>query len=123
MLNNPILKKGSSGPNVTNLQDILTKLGYALGTVDGIFGSMTENAVRSFQADAGIAVDGIAGPQTWGAIHKAIENAVTAPQGTAFPPVSQPQQTALPKKTNNTLIYLGIAVATAAALFLIYKYI
>lgn len=49
---------------LAGVQDALTKLGYDLGAVDGIDGPKTQNAVRQFQAYAGIKVDGIVGTQT-----------------------------------------------------------
>ena len=50
---------------VENLQKILNKLGYTAGKVDGIIGVKTQGAIRKFQADNHLEVDGIVGPQTW----------------------------------------------------------
>jgi hypothetical protein len=63
----PIIRKGSKGSAVTELQAMLLKLGYDLGPcgVDGDFGRRTDAAVRQFQKDHGLAADGIAGPVTW----------------------------------------------------------
>lgn len=58
------LDSGDSGPYVTILQQRLVELGYEPGSVDGDFGTATEDAVRMFQTDAGIDVDGRVGPQT-----------------------------------------------------------
>ena len=69
-----LLKKGSKGDEVLQLQGLLNSYGnYGLDT-DGIFGDQTYNAVRSFQSDKGLDVDGIVGDQTWGAL-AAINNA------------------------------------------------
>ncbi|MBQ4428897.1 MAG: peptidoglycan-binding protein [Clostridia bacterium] len=46
------------------LQACLNHFGYNAGTVDGWYGANTKNAVRSFQRDRGIAVDGVFGTQT-----------------------------------------------------------
>ena len=54
-------KKGSSGAVVTQIQTKLKSWGYYTGTVDGIYGSGTERAVRAFQQHFGLTVDGIAG--------------------------------------------------------------
>ncbi|SFA80659.1 Putative peptidoglycan binding domain-containing protein [Amycolatopsis marina] len=54
------LSYGSRGTCVKVLQ---RKLGAL--SVDGVYGSGTRSRVRAFQADAGIGVDGKAGPQTW----------------------------------------------------------
>ena len=60
------LSNGDRGDDVKLLQESLTALGYNPGTVDGIFGSRTEAAVRAFQGSHGIGVDGIAGRgETW----------------------------------------------------------
>jgi uncharacterized protein (TIGR02594 family) len=62
-----VLKRGSRHRSVRNLQYLLNlnlipdpKL-----SVDGIFGPGTEKAVRQFQAQEGLKVDGIVGPKTW----------------------------------------------------------
>jgi hypothetical protein len=60
--NGEILKKGSRGNAVLELQRKLTSLGYDTKGVDGIFGSNTEQAVRQFQRDHHLTVDGIVGP-------------------------------------------------------------
>lgn len=57
-------KYGSTGSEVRQIQQKLRSLGYYGGSVDGIYGTQTQNAVRSFQRSVGITVDGIAGPQT-----------------------------------------------------------
>jgi peptidoglycan hydrolase-like protein with peptidoglycan-binding domain len=76
------LSYGSTGQAVSYLQgqlNGLTQSGYPmLGiniTVDGVYGTQTENAVRHFQSyfneyfGGNLAVDGICGPQTWNAIN------------------------------------------------------
>ena len=57
------LKKGSKGNDVRWLQYELTRKGYSI-ICDGIFGAKTDEAVRSFQADQGLTVDGIVGAAT-----------------------------------------------------------
>lgn len=61
---NALSKYGSRGDEVTQIQARLTELGYDPGTADGIFGARTQEAVRAFQQDYGLAVDGIAGENT-----------------------------------------------------------
>lgn len=63
------LKRGSRGEDVKWLQQKLTQKGYPVGTIDGIFGNRTEQAVKSFQMD--VFVDGICGKLT---IEKLKEN-------------------------------------------------
>lgn len=65
----PILRKGSSGDDVKELQLLLNNYGYGL-EVDGKFGDKTRNAVQMFQSSNGLKVDGIAGDQTWSALMK-----------------------------------------------------
>jgi hypothetical protein len=58
------LSRGDDGPFVKILQHLLRARGFGL-QVDGDFGPLTEQAVRRFQGNQGIAVDGIVGPVTW----------------------------------------------------------
>jgi peptidoglycan hydrolase-like protein with peptidoglycan-binding domain len=64
----PILRLGSRGNSVRDLQQRLLLAGHSPGPVDGIFGSQTDRAVRAYQRSRGLSVDGIVGPQTWGAL-------------------------------------------------------
>lgn len=59
-----MLQLGSSGPLVLALQKRLSKLGYWLGTDNGVFGDSTQQAVFALQKAAGIERDGIVGPET-----------------------------------------------------------
>lgn len=66
----PVLQKGSRGEEVRELQQRLNASGYSCGKVDGIFGQKTLEAVTAFQADRGLAVDGIVGAKTWNELNK-----------------------------------------------------
>jgi N-acetyl-anhydromuramyl-L-alanine amidase AmpD len=57
-----ILRKGDRGPDVKKVQQALDI------PADGIFGSQTEGAVKQFQLEQKLAVDGIVGPNTWDAL-------------------------------------------------------
>lgn len=57
-------KMGSRGDEVRRIQQKLKSMGYYTGSVDGIYGTQTQSAVRKFQRDNGLTVDGIAGPKT-----------------------------------------------------------
>lgn len=59
---------GSRGEEVRQIQTRLKKWGYYSGTVDGIFGTQTQKAVRYFQQKNGLTVDGIAGSKTLAAM-------------------------------------------------------
>jgi len=67
----PVLKKGSKGEAVTRLQEGLLQLGYDPRDVDGIFGPLTVKAVKTFQSNYGLEVDGVVGPNTWTALEEA----------------------------------------------------
>ena len=56
------------GDDVKELQTALKAKGVTPGTLDGVFGPMTEKAVRAFQANAGLTVDGKAGQKTFQAL-------------------------------------------------------
>ena len=61
-------KVGSQGSTVQEIQKRLKSWGYYNGTVDGVFGSRTEKAVRWFQSKNGLEVDGKVGKQTLAAL-------------------------------------------------------
>ncbi len=64
----PLLRKGSTGEEVRRLQNLLNRDGFNL-VVDGIFGIRTEAAVKTFQNQNRLAIDGIVGPRTWEALN------------------------------------------------------
>lgn len=66
------MKRGSSGTEVRHLQENLIGLGYLTGSADGHFGPGTEAAVREFQSEFGLAVDGSAGRATQTALRNAV---------------------------------------------------
>lgn len=79
-----LLRKGSRGEAVRDLQNKLISLGYSVGTygADAIFGNATKDAVRRFQRDHGLSDDGIVGPLTRGALDGAESG---SGGGTPFP--------------------------------------
>lgn len=64
----PVYRQGDSGSDVTKLQQQLQSLGYEVGTVDGSYGLQTEKAVKQFQRDRGLEVDGMIGSTTYRAL-------------------------------------------------------
>lgn len=72
----PTLERTDRGPVVTQLQEGLHSAGFDPGTVDGIFGARTEQAVRAFQASRDLDVDGIVGRDTWGALGRSADRPV-----------------------------------------------
>lgn len=72
------LKKGSSGSEVSELQKLLNQNGFNL-EVDGKFGAKTQAAVREYQQKNNLAVDGIVGTNTWGALTKSNTKTTNSP--------------------------------------------
>ena len=60
-----VLKMGSEGNNVAEVQSVLRRIGLDPGEADGVFGPKTQQAVMEFQSRFGLAADGIIGPMTW----------------------------------------------------------
>ena len=65
---NALSRQGSRGNEVRQIQTKLKNWGYYSGQVDGIFGRLTTEAVKSFQRKNGLTPDGIAGPATLAAM-------------------------------------------------------
>jgi YVTN family beta-propeller protein len=75
----PVLKKGDSSSQVTELQKKLQAAGYFDGPLTGYYGSVTQAAVTKFQKANGLTADGMADSKTF----KALESSAAAP--TPFP--------------------------------------
>lgn len=88
------IRRGSRGSDVSALQSALNSKGYNL-SVDGIFGSNTQAAVRDYQSKNGLSVDGIVGNNTWNSLNAAQASAQTAATET-------PAQTAAQSKPDYT---------------------
>lgn len=80
-----MLRRGSSGAAVTNLQQKLAAAGFSPGAIDGKFGPATESAVRMFQTARGLAVDGIVGPKTAAALGLSLPAGVPQTDGSIVP--------------------------------------
>lgn len=57
-------------PNLKQIQTALKNAGYNPGTIDGRLGSQTKEAIKSFQKDNGLHVDGRVGKKTWNLLRK-----------------------------------------------------
>ena len=98
----PVLKRGSSGPDVLTLQTTLKQLGFDPNGVDGTFGPGTQAAVIAFQKAKGLTPDGMVGPNTMAALQSSAAVAganVSAAAATATASVAAPPTTGLPTVT------------------------
>lgn len=100
------LKNGMFGSaEVKQMQQRLKELGYLSGSADGDFGDATEAAVRDFQQQNGLTVDGKAGTNTLNKLYS--NNAVSKPKDSATNrPTSRPTNTPKPTSTPKTDVYL-----------------
>ncbi len=69
-VNMPVLQRGSQGEAVKTLQRVLQLTRDYSSTIDGNFGSLTENAVKAFQKRSNLQDDGIVEDDTWYALSK-----------------------------------------------------
>jgi murein L,D-transpeptidase YcbB/YkuD len=72
----PLVKRGDEIFPVRSLQDLLRARNHPVG-VDGIFGPLTEAAVKAFQQGNGLGADGIVGPLTWPKLVVQVQNGST----------------------------------------------
>lgn len=76
-----VLKQGSTGTDVSTMQKKLKNWGYYSGSVDGIFGSQTKEAVKYFQRKNGLTVDGVVGKNTLNALGMTLSSTETSTSG------------------------------------------
>ncbi|MGW1725824.1 peptidoglycan-binding protein [Streptomyces sp. NPDC002306] len=62
------LSYGDVGPGVAEAQCLLRRAGISPGGIDGMFGPLTQRAVKAMQKRSGLVVDGMIGPRTWKAL-------------------------------------------------------
>ncbi len=100
-----LVKTGSSGEDVRLLQQKLKDAGFDPGPINGEYGEQTQAAITAFQTANSLKVDGIAGQQTWGALHgmqfppgtDLLRNSGASPvSSTASPATSAAAQSASP---------------------------
>lgn len=94
------------GDDVATLQRRLGALGFDAGRADGVYGADTETAVRDFQRNAGLTVDGICGPATVAAL-----NRLGPPAGEARPGVAAVREVETLRTAPRTLVGRHVAVA------------
>lgn len=88
------LRVGDSGEQVAALQRILKETGFDPGPVDGLFGPLTEGAVRRAQASLSLQVDGLAGRLTVGALREKAAAGATSEPAAAPTTAPEPETTA-----------------------------
>ncbi|HOV69493.1 MAG TPA: peptidoglycan-binding protein, partial [Clostridia bacterium] len=101
------LRKGQESSEVKTLQTNLKTIGYFSGSATGYYGSVTEQAVKSFQKDNGLTADGVAGPITLEAIQSKLTKGV----------IKRGQNNQSVKILQINLKTLGYFNATATGLF------
>ena len=106
VVNRPILRTGSQGAEVSELQAALKLLGYFTGAVDGFYGESTAIAVSRFQQASGLKPDGVTGPTTWARLFPSTPQAQTPSptpspnSASAFPVPSTIQTTTSDRRPN-----------------------
>ena len=88
-----VMSYGSKGDRVKALQQALITLGYLKGTPDGIYGSKTRSAVKSFQRSQRLTADGAAGKKTLAAIQNALAGGASSGNDSS-PQAASPSPTA-----------------------------
>ncbi|MBS4215837.1 MULTISPECIES: spore cortex-lytic enzyme [Neobacillus] len=96
-----VIQHGAVGTDVIELQERLKHLGFFTGTVDGVFGWRTYWALRNFQYEFGLPIDGMAGPNTKAKLVKASKN-YKAGNNSAAKPNAKPQAPAKKPTAANT---------------------
>ncbi|WP_163580108.1 N-acetylmuramoyl-L-alanine amidase [Gracilibacillus saliphilus] len=82
-----VLSVGSQGDSVKIIQNQLNRLGFNVGSADGIFGSGTESGVKDYQESRNLVVDGIVGPNTWDKLMSDSQTGENVNNNTPFPGV------------------------------------
>lgn len=93
-VNPSLIQQGNSGSAVEDIQSVLQNQGYYSYDIDGIFGDITTQAVKDFQAAQGLQVDGIVGPAT--------SNALGTPVETSGADAGSDQMVLHPEESGNT---------------------
>jgi peptidoglycan hydrolase-like protein with peptidoglycan-binding domain len=87
-----ILRIGSKGADVQQLQTLLKELGYYNSVVDGQYGETTLTAVSKFQISKGLSADGVAGVKTREILQKAVNQKKATPAPSSTPETTKKQK-------------------------------
>ncbi len=116
--NLPTLANGDRGDDVRLLQESLSRVGYSPGQADGIFGDRTEAAVRAFQRDQGLTVDGVVGRgETWPALLDAVAVADRTAISPSLPVLANGDRGASVELLQESLNALGFDSGAADGIF------
>ena len=99
-VNRPVLRTGSQGTDVSELQAALKLLGYYMGKVDGVYSESTAFAVSRFQKAAGLNPDGVVGSETWNRLFPAAS--VSTGSSSISPPANSAAAFPVPSTTRTT---------------------
>lgn len=97
----PLLRVGSQGESVSELQALLKLLGYYSGEVDGVYRASTAAAVSAFQQAVGLQADGIVGSDTWNRLLPASSTTTAAAPTPTPTPAPTPAPTPSPVATSS----------------------
>lgn len=100
----PLLKLGSQGVDVLEIQALLQLLGYYEGELDGIYTESTEKSVNAFQKVTGLTPDGILGASTWNKLLPSTPEAQKAESKSPEPKKSEPKAPAKSPEVTSTPI-------------------
>jgi peptidoglycan hydrolase-like protein with peptidoglycan-binding domain len=110
----PVVRAGARGPQVVTIQHLLNAQINAHLATDGIFGSKTTAAVKSFQKKNGLVADGVVGQKTW---PKLIMTVTLGSSGSAVRAVQRQLHNVYGFKTLKVDGRFGLATAAAVRTF------
>lgn len=101
-INRPVLKVGSSGTAVSELQAALKLLGYYKGAVDGTYTESTAIAVSQFQQAAKLNADGVVSAQTWEKLFPRVTSSPAKPTASKITAATFPTPAGIKKASATT---------------------
>jgi peptidoglycan hydrolase-like protein with peptidoglycan-binding domain len=131
-----LLQLGSQGEAVKGVQTRLRALAYYSGDLDGLFGPLTQQAVKSFQGAENLKVDGIVGPVTWQRLQVrpqvkpstgvVVSKAIGVDAAPQFTPAQLPSidfhpLEVVPNASNSKVVWIAVLTLTAVGGALYFK--
>ena len=84
-----------------DIQKALTQAGFYHGAIDGVIGKKTRAAIREFQTENGLTVDGVCGPKTWEKLKTHLEGVTETTTETTVGTTAEPPLETLPEGTDS----------------------